>query len=135
MATVDRRTGIEVLDRDACLQLLAEDEVGRLGVITAGTPRIFPVNYALDGDAVVLLTADGTKLRDGMRAPACFEVDDFDREARQGWSVLVVGHLEEVTELDRDWERLRALPIEPWANFPKDHLLRLVPHQITGRRI
>ena len=90
MATVDRRTGIEVLDRDACLQLLAEDEVGRLGVITAGTPRIFPVNYALDGDAVVLLTADGTKLRDGMRAPACFEVDDFDREARQGWSVLVV---------------------------------------------
>jgi nitroimidazol reductase NimA-like FMN-containing flavoprotein (pyridoxamine 5'-phosphate oxidase superfamily) len=136
MQLVDPRTGIEMLDRDACLKLLAGDTVGRLGVITHGAPRIFPVNYALDGDAVVLRTAHGTKLDAGVRSPACFEIDTFDRESRTGWSVLVVGHLEEVTPLQhRAWERVNALPLAPWAPYEKEHFLRLVPEHIGGRRI
>src|SRR5687767_13539744 len=93
----DPRTGIEMLDRDACLTLLAGDDVGRLGVVAHGTPRIFPVHYVLDGDTIVFRTAAGTKLDVGTRSPACFELDQLDRATRTGWSVLVVGLLEEVT--------------------------------------
>lgn len=136
MRTVDARTGIEWLDRDECLRLLAEDEVGRLAVVEGRMPVIFPVNYALDGDAVVIRTDPGTKLGAAGRAPACFEVDRIDRRHRTGWSVLVTGRLEEVTPWDTDaFRRVTTLPVEPWADGEKAHWLRLVPGRITGRRI
>jgi uncharacterized protein len=133
---VDARTGIEILDRDACLTLLAADVVGRLGIVDAGTPKILPVNYVLDGDAVVFRTASGTKLRVGPRSPACFEIDTFDRASRTGWSVLVTGHLEEVGPLQhRLWSRLNELPVDPWAGGDKPHLMRLTPTHVGGRVI
>jgi len=94
------------------------------------------VNYALDGEDIVLRTDGGTKLQTGPRARACFEVDQIDRATRTGWSVLATGRLEEVTAYDgAAWDRVRALGIEPWATGPKDHYLRLVPDRLTGRRI
>lgn len=136
MRTVDPRSRVEALDRPTCLRLLAGEEVGRLAVVAGGAPVVLPVNYALDGEAVVVRTEPGTKLDQGVRSPACFEVDDFDRATRSGWSVIVAGRLEEVTEFDGpDFERVRALGIEPWAGPGLDHWLRLVPTRVTGRRI
>lgn len=135
MKLIDPRTGIEVLDRDACLVLLGSEDVGRLGVVDGGIPLIFPVNYVLDGDVVVFRTAPGTKL-DGAGSPACFEVDALDRTTRTGWSVLVVGHLEEVTQYQpRSWERLRELPSDAWSPHDKAYVLRVVPQHISGRRL
>ena len=135
MSTNDARTGIEWLDREECLALLAGDEIGRLAVLDGGTPVIFPVNYRLDGSAIVIRTDPGTKLDDGPRGRACFEIDHFERADRSGWSVVAVGRLEEVTTYDRNREHVRALPIEPWAGGEKAHWLRLVPDRITGRRV
>ena len=136
MRLVDRRSGIEVLDRDQCLALLETDVVGRLAVIAGGSPAVFPVNYAMDGDAVVFRTAAGTKLDAGRRAPACFEIDSFDRDGRTGWSVVVSGRLEEVTSFDGAvLERVKALPVDVWAEGEKEHWMRLVPHVITGRSV
>jgi uncharacterized protein len=135
MRFVDSRTGIEILERDECLQLLANDEVGRLGVVNGGAPVILPVNYTLDGESIVIRTEAGTKLNAGPRSPACFEIDWFDRANRRGWSVLVSGRLEEVTPFDgAELERVRQLPVDPWAG-PRFHWLRLVPTRITGRRV
>ena len=100
MKTVDARTRTEWLDHHECLRLLAADEIGRLAVLDGHTPIILPVNYRLDGEAVVFRTDPGTKLDRGPRAPASFEIDQFDREHRTGWSVVVVGRLEEVTPYD-----------------------------------
>ena len=131
----DARTGIEMMDRDHCLRLLATDEVGRLAVVSGGAPVILPVNYAMDGEAVVLRTAAGTKL-DAAGTPACFEIDAFDRSTRHGWSVVVSGRLEEVDAYAaRDLARLQALDVSPWARGARDHVLRLVPSRITGRRV
>ena len=91
--TIDARTGLEIIDPDECRRLLGTDEVGRLAVIDGGSPAIFPVNYVVDGDSVVFRTATGTKLDAGTRHPVAFEIDDFDRESRTGWSVVVSGHL------------------------------------------
>ena len=131
----DPRTGVEILDRDTCLAFLGAEVVGRVGVVDHGAPRIFPVNYVLDGDTVVFRTAPGTKLDDGPRAPACFEIDAFDRATRTGWSVVVLGQLEEVTSYDRAWQHVQQLPIDTWASGTKDHVLRLRPELISGRRI
>ena len=136
MKTVDARTGIEWLDRETCLTLLAGDEIGRLAINDGGTPVILPVNYRMDGDAVVFRTDPGTKLDHGIRSRASFEIDDFDRVRHTGWSVVVVGRLEEVTEHEAaTLARVQALPIDPWAGGEKAHWVRLVPSRITGRRV
>jgi nitroimidazol reductase NimA-like FMN-containing flavoprotein (pyridoxamine 5'-phosphate oxidase superfamily) len=136
MTTIDRRTGLEVLDRDTCLTLLAGEEVGRLAMGTGGAPLVFPVNYALDGETLVLRTDPGTKLDHAGRSRVAFEIDGLDRETRTGWSVVATGRLEEVTHYDAArFEQVRRLPIEPWAAGEKAHWLRLIPTQITGRRV
>lgn len=131
---VDSRTGIEIIDRAECLRLLAGDSVGRLAIDEGGSPLILPVNYGVDGDRVVLRTAEGSKL-DAVHRMVCFEIDDVDRGDHSGWSVVVRGRLEEVAPTDRErWDRLGVLP-EPWVHGPKDHLLVIVPTTISGRRL
>lgn len=129
-------TGIEMLDREACLVLLDADETGRLAIVDGTQPKIFPVNYVLDGEDIVFRTAPGTKLNQGPRSPASFEIDEFDRANRSGWSVVVSGRLEEVTHYDAErFARTSTLPVDSWASGKKDHLMRLVPSSITGRRV
>ena len=136
MSNMDAHTGIELIDRDACLALLAQDEIGRLAVSDGGVPTIFPVNYRLDGEAIVFRTDAGTKLSAGPRSFACFEIDELSREDRSGWSVVVVGRLEEVTPYDsRTLARVQGLPVDPWAGGEKAHWMRLVPSRVTGRRV
>jgi nitroimidazol reductase NimA-like FMN-containing flavoprotein (pyridoxamine 5'-phosphate oxidase superfamily) len=136
MQLLDARTGMERLTREECVRLLGTDEIGRLAVVDFGTPTIFPVNYVLDGEAVVFRTDPGTKLDKGTRGRACFEIDGFDRENRTGWSVVVFGKLEEVTQFDaKTFARVRGLTVEPWAGGEKQHWMRLSPERITGRRV
>jgi nitroimidazol reductase NimA-like FMN-containing flavoprotein (pyridoxamine 5'-phosphate oxidase superfamily) len=133
MKIVDR-TGTQWIDRDECVKLLASDEIGRVAVVDGRTPVVFPVNYALDGEDVVFRTDPGTKTQAGPRA--CFEIDGFDRRNRAGWSVVVTGRLEEVTEFDGDaLDRVKALSITPWAGGEKSRWMRIVPTHISGRRI
>lgn len=129
-------TPLEWIHREECLRLLASNEVGRIVVVEGGGPLIFPVNYALDGENILFRTDDGAKLQRGPGRTACFEVDEIDRATHTGWSVVVVGRLDEVTPMDGpDYTRAMDLAAESWAGGPKDHLLRLVSSRITGRRI
>ena len=66
---IDQRTGLEVLDWDECLALLGRSSLGRIAVVMNGRPLIFPVNFALDGDAIVLRTDPGTKLYGARNGP------------------------------------------------------------------
>ena len=133
-AWVDRRTGLDVLERDEALRLLDEHVVGRLATTGGGVVEIFPVNYALDGDMVVFRSAGGTKVRLAQRAEVAFEIDEIDPATRTGWSVVVHGHVDEVPEHLAD-DYARALGVDPWAEGEKPHVLRIRPTTITGRRI
>ncbi|MET0729276.1 MAG: pyridoxamine 5'-phosphate oxidase family protein [Acidimicrobiales bacterium] len=136
MKTFDSRTGLEWLDRDECLRLLGSDEIGRLAFVDGHAATIVPVNYRMDGDAVVFRSDPGAKLDAGARASVSFEIDSFDRAHRRGWSVVVSGRLEEVTPYDAaTYNRVHELPVEPWACGDKVHWVRIVPSRITGRRI
>ena len=71
--------------------------------------------YALlDGD-VVFRTAPGEKLlAAALSRTVVFEIDAFDVDARQGWSVDVVGEAEE-TAKPGERAPAQALGLEPWA--------------------
>jgi nitroimidazol reductase NimA-like FMN-containing flavoprotein (pyridoxamine 5'-phosphate oxidase superfamily) len=136
MRTVDPRTGIEVLDYGECLRLLATKQVGRIGFAIWGGPEVLPVNYVLDGDAVVFATGAGSKLAAVVRSPVVFEVDDTDEQTRSGWSVVIHGLAQEVTAADtRTLERVQALPLEPWAEGRKPYYVRITPRFVSGRRV
>jgi nitroimidazol reductase NimA-like FMN-containing flavoprotein (pyridoxamine 5'-phosphate oxidase superfamily) len=135
MTRYDSRTGVEVIDRKECLALLAGEVVGRVGILEGTGPLVLPVNYGLRGDQVVFRTGPGSKLAAGHGSQACFEVDSFDRPTRSGWSVVVRGRLEEVSEWDRTLADVIDLA-DPWlGKDDRPHVIRLVPTIISGRRV
>ena len=135
MKMFDTRTGVEVIERKECLALLADEVIGRIGILDGHHPLVLPVNYALDGDAIVFRSGPGTKLSASKGGPACFEVDHHDRSDRSGWSVVVRGRLEEVTHFDPElYARVEDLA-EPWLPGERPHILRLAPAVISGRRV
>ena len=91
------------LDPDACADVLASATLGRLGVIVDGRPEIFPVNHVYDRQTgcVAFPTNVGTKLRAALDWPwVAFEVDGVEHDGGAGWSVLVVGRAETITDPD-----------------------------------
>ena len=131
------RPALQALTDDECFELLATQQIGRLGVNAEHYPLIFPVNYALDRRAVVVRTQPGTKLGAADHANVTFEVDHIDPISRSGWSVLIRGLAEEVTSAHRTEliERTHAAAVEPWAPGEHGHWVRIIPHNISGRRI
>ncbi len=127
--------GLEALTTAECWERLASCQVGRLAVAIAGQPDIFPVNYALDDETIVIRTAPGTKLAAAILGRGvAFEIDDLDPDERLGWSVVVKGEATEVRDLD-DLVAVGDLGIETWAEGDRERYLRIVPTSVTGRRI
>ena len=106
------RNGLEVLDRDECLRLLAVATLGRIGFTSGALPTVLPVNFHLDGERILVRTARGSTLEAALRnVVVAFEVDDFDPIEHAGWSVAVTGVATEVgepTELDAFRHRARS---------------------------
>ncbi len=129
-------SGMEIIPRRECLQLLAGRRVGRLAFLIGDQPMVLPVNYGLSGDIVVFRTGDGTKLDAARARKVAFEVDEVDADAREGWSVVVQGVAEDITDAD-DWfaESLRAVACRTWLPGAAGHYVRITPTLVTGRRI
>jgi nitroimidazol reductase NimA-like FMN-containing flavoprotein (pyridoxamine 5'-phosphate oxidase superfamily) len=135
MAVFDGRTGLELLSRTVCWELLAGSEIGRVGVVVDSAPEIYPVNFVVDQEHIVFRTAGGGKLRGLERSPAvCFEVDGTDPDERSGWSILVKGRADVVGDAATA-RRLAALPLRYWAPGEKSRWVRIAPREVTGRRI
>lgn len=131
METSDERVLVE-LSEEECLELVSHQSVGRVAVATADdeAPLVVPVNYALDGRAIVFRTGSGTKVSEVRRRRVSFEVDEVDPFHRTGWSVLVRGAAHEATE----WETAHV-GVDPWVPEGKHRWVRIEPTSITGRRI
>lgn len=127
---------LEDISLGECLSLLTTQRVGRLAVVSEqGQPAVFPVNYALDGDTVVVRTDEGTKLDAAALAKVAFEVDHIESSSN-AWSVVVRGTGLDITHgIDPTSERLRSLPLDTWAPGPKLHWIKIVPERISGRRL
>lgn len=125
----------EALQRDECRTLLGRERWGRVAVQVGDHPEVFPVNYVLDGERIVFRTDRGTKLASIRRNHiAAFQIDAVDEKARTGWSVMAVGPVTEVHDLE-EIARLEELELENWVVGEHVHWMRLSPHHYSGRRL
>jgi nitroimidazol reductase NimA-like FMN-containing flavoprotein (pyridoxamine 5'-phosphate oxidase superfamily) len=128
---------VENLTTAECRELLDRHHFGRLAFVdSVGVlPSIIPINYLLTDDKVVFRTDAGSKLAAAVRrAPVAFEVDGVDERRRVGWSVLVRGRAEEITDEAR-LAQLRQTPLLAWAPGAKEHYVRINASKLSGRRI
>jgi nitroimidazol reductase NimA-like FMN-containing flavoprotein (pyridoxamine 5'-phosphate oxidase superfamily) len=132
--TIDSRNGLEILDRDECVALLRRNTLGRIAVVAGDRPLVFPVNFAMSGDAIVLRTDTGTKLHFARDSRVAFECDGIDAVYHTGWSVLANG-IAEIVESPGEVSELERLPLALWCAGPKPIWLRIRPTTLTGRRI
>jgi nitroimidazol reductase NimA-like FMN-containing flavoprotein (pyridoxamine 5'-phosphate oxidase superfamily) len=137
MPDEQRSVTISDLPRGECERLLGGHALGRLGLVVDGQPFILPLNYAHGGNGeIVFRTASGTLLNEASLRRVAFEVDAIDAQAHDGWSVLVTGFCRDITDaIDADSVALRTLPLVAWAPGDRDEWFKIVPAQVTGRRI
>jgi transcriptional regulator with XRE-family HTH domain len=127
---------LEELTADECRAYIAAGGVGRfLFDDEIRGPVAVPVNYKMDADDVVFRTDSKNLLTEGARhQQVAFDVDHLDETLAEGWSVLLSGSARVIRD-PGELERAKALAIQPWAGAHLDTYVRLVPAQITGRRI
>lgn len=117
------------------MHLLATVSVGRVGVTMDALPVVLPVHFALlDGD-VVFQTVEGTKFHAAsFGAVLAFEVDSYAPDGGSGWSVLVQGRSELITDAF-ELDRVRKLFVDRWATRDgADRAVRIRCSLVSGRR-
>jgi nitroimidazol reductase NimA-like FMN-containing flavoprotein (pyridoxamine 5'-phosphate oxidase superfamily) len=123
------------LPAEECWRLLAGAPIGRIGVLTRHEPEIYPVNHIVDRGTIVFRVGPSDALLGlSMHPRVSFEVDGVDADRRTGWSVLVKGEAEVHYEPDA-LRRPTVQPVEPWPDGKRTRWVRILPTEVTGRRI
>ena len=135
MADHDETDLLEDLTEATCRRHLAAGTVGRLALVRDGRVEMFPVNYAMSDGAVIIRTHPGGALDAlGSGADVAFEIDELDHRHRTGWSVVVHGHAEHVTDTAAV-EAYEGLGLAPWVGGSRPDWIRIDPIEVAGRRI
>ena len=129
------RNGMEVLDVDECLRLLASGHVGRVALSIDALPVILPVNYLARGRTIIFRTSPGSKLDAAVRHHVvAFEVDSIDPLYHEGWSVLATGRADQITD-PAELAEVESLPLVPWAPRAGHSWVRINAELVSGRRL
>jgi nitroimidazol reductase NimA-like FMN-containing flavoprotein (pyridoxamine 5'-phosphate oxidase superfamily) len=136
-----RQRVVESLEEAECLRLLGAGRLGRLVYSSRYGPMALPVEYAVHEGSIVFRTARDTYTDEDLRTGiahaeynVAFEIDQIDLETGQGWTVLARGSAHHV---DAEAERasLISAGVEPWAEGEPEHVMRISPARLWGRRI
>jgi hypothetical protein len=101
---------------------------------------VLPVVYKLHEGSIVFHTFQDTFTEEDLRTgiayaeyEVAFEIDQFDLEPFEGWIVLVAGPAHHV---DAEGERASIISAgaDPWPEAEYEHLVRVQPIRISGRR-
>jgi len=126
---------VERLASAECYRLLAPRGIGRIAFDTASGLAVLPVNYMVRDGTIVIRTGSGSVIGAHGDGRVSFEADHFDLELGQGWSVLVRGDAHRVQQ-PTELQKLReCCDLRPWPAGEHDLFVRIVPSQLTGRRI
>lgn len=126
---------LDVLSDADCTKRLREGRLGRLALVDRdGRPLIFPVNYFFDEGVIAFRTAPGTKLDLAPGAQVTFEIDAWNEEGGEGWSVVARGIAHDFTHpRTGSIARIHYWPVEPAAPGPRHHWIGILVTEITGR--
>ncbi|WP_042418179.1 helix-turn-helix domain-containing protein [Streptacidiphilus anmyonensis] len=130
----DRRAVLAELTDQECRSRLGQQGVGRVVFQMGDALIVRPVNYRVVDGSVLFRTQPGGVLAGVVGRRVVLEVDRLDEALAQGWSVLVSGVAEEDR---RDIDRPGAQQEEPqpWAEGPRELLVRIHASKITGREL
>jgi nitroimidazol reductase NimA-like FMN-containing flavoprotein (pyridoxamine 5'-phosphate oxidase superfamily) len=134
-AMSDMPRGLLEVSRAEALRLLGTVPYGRVVFTLRALPAIRPVNHIVDRGDIVIRTGYGAALAGaaGEGVVVAYEADEIDPEHQSGWSVIVTGLTQMVTN-DEDVERYRRL-LRPWVGGAKDAVIRIRPAFVTGNRL
>jgi uncharacterized protein len=122
---------IRILSERESWDLLASQALGRLVTSVDGQPEIFPVNFVVQHRTVLFRTAQGTKLVSAaINNRVLFEADEHN--VAEGWSVIVKGRAR-MLHTDDEIEEAERAQLLPWTATLKQHYVRVLPEQVTGR--
>jgi hypothetical protein len=134
MESTPRGRRLVAIAEEECWQLVSTRRWGRLLVVVANHPELFPVDHLVDGRSLLVRTEEGTKLRAALGARVGFEVDEVDDDARLGWTVMLAGYANEVFDT-RELELPEIDADEAVWTGDRVHWLRIVPFKVSGRRL
>jgi len=134
---MEAMTYVSALTEEVCRHLLTNEEVGRVAFIGDDDyPVVLPVNFFLEGGRIVFRTDAGSKLDAVPLRRVAFEVEHLAPAEGTGWSVLVQGQGQDVTDaVGPDDAARRARDIDTWAPGGKEHWLAIEIDRMSGRRI
>ena len=122
---------VTVLADDESWARLRSHSVGRVVTRVGDVIDIFPINYVVDGQSLVLRTAEGTKLAEMViSSEVLFEVDHVDD--RVAWSVVVRGSARRL-ETEADIAAAERLTLQPLVPTVKRNFVRIAATSISGR--
>lgn len=112
--------------------LLASVPFGRVVFTHRALPAIRPVNHVVVDGSVIIRTNLGTAVgaAAGRGTVVAYEADAIDAESRTGWSVVVTGVAQLVTE-PRDLARYATL-LHPWVDGVRNCVFRIPADLVTG---
>lgn len=124
----------EVLNVHDCWKYLRSASVGRVALVRDGEPEIFPVNYVPENGTVIFRTGSGTKLDAVLGGGSiALEADGLNTYGTIAWSVIVKGTAA-VVDSPEDFQEAADAGLSPWESGIKDHLVRVTPAEVSGRR-
>ncbi|GAB1332122.1 pyridoxamine 5'-phosphate oxidase family protein [Streptomyces sennicomposti] len=119
------------------LRLLGSVSLGRIVFTRQALPTVRPVDHVLDDGDIVIRTHEGAALTshaqqtDSTGVVVAYEADAIDPDTHLGWSVVVTGYAQLVTD-PVELERIRGL-LQPRAPMePLDQAVRIRPELVTG---
>ncbi|GAA3811759.1 pyridoxamine 5'-phosphate oxidase family protein [Nocardioides panacisoli] len=125
------KSHVRAIEREECISLLRTQKVGRIAFTDDSGPDTIPVNFALDGEDVLIATTGYSAMaRAATGARVAFEVDEIDPFTESGWSVVIRGHAHRESPfapMDN--------PPYPWAEGNRGYVIRIKPDAVTGRRL
>jgi nitroimidazol reductase NimA-like FMN-containing flavoprotein (pyridoxamine 5'-phosphate oxidase superfamily) len=129
---------LEALDPEMCATLISSGGIGRVIFPEPRGPVALPVNFRVLDGAVIFRTGASASLIQAVHSASdghlSFEVDHIDDALTEGWSVLITGDAQVISDPD-ERDLAEATGVTPWAGGTRDVYIRITPNQITGRRI
>jgi hypothetical protein len=127
---------LEALPREESLRLLGTASFGRVVFTHLALPAIRPVNHIVEGGTIIIRTHLGaaiTSAVDGIGTVVAYEADMIDPQEHTGWSVIVIGKANRLTQAG-EIARYREL-LQPWVTGSMDDVITITAEMVDGFRL